>query len=222
LGRCQAPGNLLECAPMSPTVIAALAGMLAGLVHALSGPDHLSAVAPLVVHAPRRRWRMGLFWGVGHSLGVWTVGLLALVLRGVLPVQSVSSWSERMVGAVLIGVGLWGIRRAFAARLPHAHPEEASSSRPGRAAVWIGSLHGLAGSSHILGLLPALALPSRGASFFYVLGFGLGAVAAMTAFSSAFSLVAVRITDRGQRAYQALLASFSFAAIVVGGYWLIS
>lgn len=222
MGRFKTLRNLLQSAPMSPTVIAALAGVLAGLVHALSGPDHLSAVAPLVVHAPRRRWRMGLFWGIGHSLGVWTVGLLAVLLRGVLPVASVSSWSERMVGAVLIGVGLWGVRRAFAARLPHAHPEKACSSRPGRAAVWIGSLHGLAGSSHILGLLPALALPSRGASLAYVVGFGIGAVAAMTAFSSAFGLVAVRITDRGQRAYQALLASFSLAAIAVGGYWLIS
>lgn len=207
---------------MHPSVIAALAGLLAGLVHALSGPDHLSAVAPLVIHEPRRRWRMGLFWGIGHSLGVWAVGLLALALRGFLPVASVSSWSERLVGAILIGVGLWGMRRAFAAHLPHAHKDADPSARPGRAAAWIGGLHGLAGSSHILGLIPALALPSRAASLAYVVGFGLGAVAAMTAFSSAFGLVATRVTGRGQRAYQALLASFSVAAIAVGGYWLIS
>ena len=131
---------------MNPTVVAALAGLLAGLVHALSGPDHLSAVAPLVIGEPRRRWRMGLFWGIGHSLGVWAVGLLALALRGVLPLERLSSWSERLVGAVLIGVGLWGLRRAFLARLPHAHPEETRHPRPGRAAVWIGGLHGLAGS----------------------------------------------------------------------------
>ena len=207
---------------MNPTAIATFAGLLAGLVHALSGPDHLSAVAPLVIGEPRRRWRMGLLWGVGHSLGVWAVGLLALGLRGILPVARLSSWSERLVGAVLIGVGLWGLRRAFAARLPHSHGDTARRERPGRAAVWIGSLHGLAGSSHILGLLPALALPSRGASLGYVVGFGLGAVAAMTAFSSAFGLVAARVTARGLRAYQALLASFSLAAVVMGGYWLVS
>lgn len=205
-----------------PVLVASLAGLLAGLVHALSGPDHLSAVAPLVINESRRRWRMGLFWGIGHSLGVWAVGLLALGLRGILPVESLSSWSERFVGAVLIGVGLWGLRRAFVARLPHAHPEDAPHPRPGRAAMWIGSLHGLAGSSHILGLLPALALPSRGASLGYVVGFGFGAVAGMTAFSSAFGLVAHRVTARGTRAYQALLACFSAAAIVIGGYWLVS
>jgi hypothetical protein len=206
-----------------PTLVAGLAGLSAGIIHALSGPDHLSAVAPLVINERSRRWRMGLFWGIGHSLGVWLIGLIALALRGVLPVERLSSWSERLVGVVLIGVGLWGLRRAFLARLPapHVH-EDQPKGRPGRAAVMIGGLHGLAGSSHILGLLPALALPSRWASFAYVVGFGLGAVAGMTIFSSTFGLIAHRITGRGQLAYQALLASFSAAAIVVGGYWLMS
>lgn len=207
-----------------PILVAGLAGLSAGLIHALSGPDHLSAVAPLVINERSRRWRMGLFWGIGHSLGVWMVGLIALALRGVLPIESLSSWSERIVGAVLIAVGLWGLRRAFVARLPvpHVHDEPDPNRKPGRAAVMIGSLHGLAGSSHILGLLPALALPSRWASFAYVVGFGLGAMVAMTAFSSTFGLFAARITARGFRAYQALLAAFSAAAILVGGYWLIS
>ncbi|HKV11297.1 MAG TPA: High-affinity nickel transporter [Thermoanaerobaculia bacterium] len=205
-----------------PVLVAASAGLLAGLVHALSGPDHLSAVAPLVVDAPRRRWLMGLFWGIGHSLGVWAVGLLALGLRGIFPVESVSSWSERLVGVMLIGLGLWGLHRAFAARLPRQPHEHGSQKRPGRAAMWIGSLHGLAGSSHLLGVLPALALPSRTAALAYVAGFGIGAVVAMTAFSSALGLFATRLTARSGMAYQALLGSFSAAAIVIGGYWLIS
>ena len=205
-----------------PILVAGLAGLSAGIIHALSGPDHLSAVAPLVINERSRRWRMGLFWGLGHSLGVWLIGLIALLLRGFLPLDALSSWSERLVGVVLIGVGLWGLRRAFVARLPTAHVHEVPKGRPGRAAVMIGGLHGLAGSSHIIGLLPALALPSRGASLAYVVGFGLGAVIGMTAFSSAFGLVAARVTGRGLRAYQALLASFSFAAILIGGYWLVS
>ena len=203
-------------------LVAGLAGLSAGTIHALSGPDHLSAVAPLVINERSRRWRMGLFWGLGHSVGVWLIGLIALLLRGFLPLDTLSSWSERLVGVVLIGVGLWGLRRAFFAKLPSAHVHEVPTGRPGRAAVMIGGFHGLAGSSHILGLLPALALPSRWAAFAYMIGFGLGAVAGMTLFSSAFGLIAHRITGRGQFAYQALLASFSAAAIVVGGYWLMS
>lgn len=205
-------------------LLTALTGLLAGLIHALQGPDHLSAVAPLVVSDRRRGWKAGLLWGTGHSLGVWGVGLLALALRGVFPVDRVSSWSERLVGAVLIAVGLWGLRRAWIARHPsheeghsHLHP-----ARPSLAALWIGALHGLAGSSHLLGLFPALALPSAAASLAYIAGFGFGSIVAMVAFSSALGLLAVRLTARGGRAYQALLGAFSAASIVVGGFWLIS
>jgi hypothetical protein len=205
--------------------IAALAGTVAGLTHALSGPDHLSAVAPLVVGGERRKgWSTGLFWGIGHSVGVWLMGLLALALRGVLPLERVSSWSERLVGATLIAVGLWGLRRAFGPRLQeeahghsHHHP-----GRPGSAALWIGSLHGLAGSSHILGLFPALAFASRSTSLAYIGGFGLGAILAMVAFASALGLASVRLTANGGRGYQALLGGASAVSIVLGGFWLVS
>ncbi|MES1240105.1 MAG: High-affinity nickel transporter [Acidobacteriota bacterium] len=203
--------------------IAALAGLAAGLIHALSGPDHLSAVAPLVVAGERRKsWRTGLFWGIGHSVGVWLMGLLAFALREVLPLERVSSWSERLVGATLIAVGLWGLRKAFAPRLEgeahaHSHPR-----RPGSAALWIGSLHGLAGSSHILGLFPALAFGSRSASLAYIGGFGLGAIVAMVAFAAALGLASVRLTAGGGRGYQALLGGASAISIVLGGFWLVS
>ncbi|HWM92107.1 MAG TPA: High-affinity nickel transporter [Thermoanaerobaculia bacterium] len=201
--------------------IATLAGLLAGLTHALAGPDHLSAVAPLVVGERRSGWGTGLLWGLGHSGGVWLIGLLALGLRDVLPLERVSSWSERLVGAVLIAVGLWGLRKAFGPRLTeeaeaHAHP------RSGLAALWIGGIHGLAGSSHILGLFPALALPSRSASLAYMGGFGLGAIMAMVAFASVLGLAAVRLAAFGSRGYQALLGGTSAASIMLGGFWLIS
>lgn len=213
---------------MDTTLSFALLGLLAGLVHALSGPDHLAAVAPLVVRERRRGWRTGLLWGMGHSVGVWGVGLLALALRGLLPVDRLSSVSERLVGAVLIGVGLWGLRRVWLARCP-AHPGEtshhhhhASPVRPWLSPLGIGTLHGLAGSSHLLGILPALALPSAAASFAYVAAFGLGSIAAMVAFSSVLGLGAVRLTARGPGAYQALLATFSAVSILVGGWWLLA
>lgn len=214
--------NELFAAADTPVAFA-LIGLLAGLVHALSGADHVAAVAPLVVEERRRGWTTGLLWGMGHSLGVWGVGLLALALRGLLPVDRLSSFSERLVGAVLIGVGLWGLRRVWLARVappdtPHRHDLPARASL---AALWIGTLHGLAGSSHLLGVLPALALPSAVASLAYVVAFGLGSIAAMVAFASALGLVSLRLTSRGTNAYQALLATFSAVSIVVGGWWLL-
>lgn len=221
-----------------PAGFAAL-GLLAGLVHALAGPDHLSAVAPLVVEERRSGWSTGLLWGLGHSVGVWGVGLLAVALRGVLPVDRLSSSSERLVGVVLIGVGFWGLRRIWLARRRSREGREAGDTahyyhgphhgprgRSSLAALSIGTLHGLAGSSHLLGILPALAMPSAAASVAYVVGFGLGSIVAMVAFSSALALVAVRLinrgTGRGTGAYHALLGACSAVSIVIGGWWLIA
>jgi hypothetical protein len=199
-------------------IVAALAGLLAGFVHVLSGPDHLAAVAPIAAPLAsdhdRRPWYVGALWGLGHSGGVLIVGLLALLLRGWLPIESFSSWSERMVGVVLIGIGLWGFHRAFRSRAQthaHAHP---------RAAFGVGILHGLAGSSHFLGVLPALALPGLAASLGYLGGFGLGTVAAMSGFATVIGWIATRTRHRGPVATRWLLSACSTAALIVGIAWL--
>jgi len=52
----------------------ALAGVAAGVVHVLSGPDHLAAIAPYAVTDKTRSWKTGVRWGLGHSTGVLGVG----------------------------------------------------------------------------------------------------------------------------------------------------
>ena len=106
-------------------MILVLAGLVAGFVHVLSGPDHLAAMAPYATEGKARAWRTGVRWGLGHSAGVLGVGLLALMLRDALPVEAISAWGERCVGLVLIGIGVWGLRKAMAATRvdtdPHRH-----------------------------------------------------------------------------------------------------
>src|SRR5918995_1157998 len=94
----------------------ALAGIAAGLVHVLSGPDHLAAVAPLVAGQTNGQWRTGLRWGLGHTAGVLLIGLLMIALRGFLPVDALSAYSERVIGVVLLGVGAWAFVRARSPR----------------------------------------------------------------------------------------------------------
>lgn len=223
-----------------------LAGLAAGGVHVLSGPDHLAAVAPLVADSRRSHWRAGFTWGLGHTGGVFTVGVLALLFRELLPIEALSSWSERLVGVALIAVGLWGARRA--ARLevhqhvhvhdagPHAHIHvhavDRSSADSGvvrhpeqphqhtHASFAFGVLHGLAGSAHVLGILPALALPTRLLSGTYLVSYGVGNVAAMTLFAAAVGLVSNRVSDGGTRVYRQLLYACSAIAVLVGGLWL--
>lgn len=214
---------------------------MAGLAHVFSGPDHLAAVAPLAIQRPSHAWNAGFRWGLGHSGGVILVGLCTLLLREVLLVDLLSSWAERLGGIVLIGIGLWGIRKAFSNQVHshehihdgrsqthiHAHLHETAHThlhaKPHihtHAAFAIGALHGLAGSSHFLGVLPALAFPTRFEAIGYLAAYGVGTIFGMASFSSILGWAAQRLAWHGAGIYRALLFSCSAAALIVGGCWL--
>src|SRR5687768_5762063 len=91
-------------------MFAFFAGLAAGLLHVFSGPDHLAAVAPLTADTDRSKWRTGLQWGVGHTIGVLLIASLLLLIREQLPLEAISAYSERLFGVALILVGGWGIR----------------------------------------------------------------------------------------------------------------
>jgi len=220
-------------------MFALLTGLAAGVLHVLSGPDHLTAVAPLAVRRPRRAWQPGVRWGLGHSAGVAGVGLLSLWLRDLIPVAWLSSWGERLVGVMLFGIGLWALRLALRESVHthehehdgeshvhfHLHHARAAHPKPDghrhmHAAFGIGTLHGLAGSSHFMGVLPALAFPNRLQAVTYLLAFGLGTVAAMAAFSWGIGWLAARFALRGVNVYRGLMGFSAAAAMGVGGFWL--
>ncbi len=183
----------------------------------LSGPDHLAAIAPYAVDGKRLAWRTGVRWGLGHAAGALTVALLVLAVREALPIDAVSAWGERLVGFVLIGIGIWGICAARAHVRPRPRDHAAQVHR--HAAFAVGTLHGLAGSAHLLGVLPALALPSDFAAGSYLLLFGTGSVAAMGTFASLVGWIANRPGVSSPRAQSALLGLSSLVGIAVGGYW---
>src|SRR5688500_9100680 len=216
-------------------MLIAITGALAGLFHVLSGPDHLAAVAPLAAADGRRGWIAGWTWGFGHAAGVVLVAVMAVLLRDALPpIELISEWSERIVGGALIGVGLWALRRsARVEAAPHAHgtlAHEHLHVRRGpawfrrlghaHASFCLGVLHGIAGSSHFFGVLPALALPTLGASLLYLGAFGAGTVGAMTAFAAAVGFGSLRVRH-GAVAQRVMMAAAATLAIVVGGVWMV-
>jgi sulfite exporter TauE/SafE len=199
------------------TLAIAIAGLLAGFVHVLSGPDHLAAIAPYAVEGKTRAWQTGVRWGVGHSAGVLGVGVAALVARHAFPLEALSAWAERGVGIVLIAIGVWGLRKAFA---PRSHVDPPNGH--GRAALAVGTVHGLAGSSHLLGIVPALALPTDFAAAAYLALFGAGTVAAMGTFSSLVGWISSHRRASAEQAQRVLLAACAACAIAVGAFWLLS
>ena len=217
-------------------MLTVLTGAVAGFFHVLSGPDHLAAVAPLAAADRERGWVAGWTWGIGHAAGVVAVALAALLLRDALPpIETLSAVSERLVGAALIAVGLWALGRSTRLRhaahvhgsLAHDHlhvqrgPAWMRRLGHAHASFCLGVLHGIAGSSHFFGVLPALALPSVSASLAYLAAFGAGTVMAMTAFAAVVGIGSVRLPN-GARAHRLMMVTAALLAIVVGSVWLVA
>jgi ABC-type nickel/cobalt efflux system permease component RcnA len=223
-------------------MIALLSGLIAGAVHVWSGPDHLAAVAPLALKQRRRPWLSGLRWGLGHSAGVAVVGLLSLGLRDVLPLESLSEWSERLVGALLIGIGLWALHAAFRRGI-HAHEHEHDGERHVHihvhdsalahedavahrghlhAAFGIGALHGVAGSSHFLGVLPMLAFPTQTGALTYLGAYAAGTIVSMALFAWALGVMGGRWGGHSSVFYRGLMVTSAVAAFAIGCVWMFS
>ncbi len=220
-------------------MFALLGGLAAGLLHVFSGPDHLAALAPLATREPQLAAGAGLRWGLGHGAGVVLLGGLGVALRGVIDVEALSAGSERLVGLVLIGVGAWSLRAAMRLhRHPHAHsPDEEHAQRHdhlhshppgldhaaseahtghGHAAFGVGMLHGAAGTGHLFGVLPSLALAPADA-IVWLGAYFIGAVGAMAAFGFGLGRIAAM---QGERGLQRMLGGSGLVAIGVGMAWI--
>lgn len=100
-----------------------------GIVHVLTGPDHLSALATLsAVSDFCTSFSLGVRWGLGHSTGLLLVGV-ALIIRDYareangednsdvidMP-DAMSHFFESIVGFFMLFLGAYGFRRAFRKR----------------------------------------------------------------------------------------------------------
>ena len=98
-------------------------GLSLGVVHVLTGPDHLSALATLSANISDRTEAalLGIRWGLGHSSGLLVVGIILIVLSSasedaVNVPDSLSHIFESIVGVFMFLLGVWGARRAWLKR----------------------------------------------------------------------------------------------------------
>jgi ABC-type nickel/cobalt efflux system permease component RcnA len=228
-----------------------LIGIFASVLHVVSGPDHLAAVTPLAIDNKLKAWIIGLGWGLGHTAGMLLIGVLFIFFKNVLPIEAISEYGEFAVGLILIAIGVWALWRIFGRKHlhlhehPHTHSNEEGESythihthdhsaqnvhvhehkvpvkQSFFSAIAIGTIHGLAGVSHLLGILPTLAFPTVADSSFYLIGFGLGTVVAMIAFSFLLGFVSFQSSERFKPViFKSIQVAGAMASLIVGVYWV--
>ncbi len=231
--------------PVDTVHLALWSGLLAGMAHTFLGADHLAALLPLSVNRKFKAAWLGVRWGAGHSLGVVIVAVILLAGRESLDLGPVEEWGERMVGVMLIALGLWGVRSAMRQNLHvhehthdadthahlHAHTDDAHdpsdkaswhSHLHKHAAIGAGTLHGLAGMAHLLGVIPALLAPTLTVSFAYLAGFAAGSILSMGLFAGAFGAVTSRLGSRSPALLKGSMYVAAVACILIGIFWIVA
>lgn len=217
-------------------MISIITGLLAGFIHVLSGPDHLAAVAPIAADLKQKNFSTGLRWGIGHTAGVIIIGLIALFFQEIFQsMEIISSIGEKIIGITLIAIGLWGINRAAKLNVhshththeniehthyhAHAQKEKHSSHFHSHTAMLVGTLHGLAGGSHIFGVLPALALPTQFDAIIYLISFGTGTISAMAIFTFLIGAISNSIVNFKELFFKKIMIGISCLSILIGVCW---
>lgn len=227
-----------------------LTGILASALHVITGPDHLAAVTPLAIENRSKAWHVGIFWGLGHIAGMLLIGVLFILFKEYIPVEAISEYSEQIVGFVLIFIGLWAFYKAFSKPLAqHAHPHVHDEPEPhihihahkhdeehghlhkhqkpvkqnNLTAFLVGTLHGLAGISHLVLILPTLAFPSTLDSVNYLVGFAMGTILAMVIYTVILGYISKHIVmNHKHKMYQTLRIVGGSFAIIIGIFWIFS
>ena len=222
-------------------VLLLTAGLI-GFLHALE-IDHMLAVTTFVSRQPSipLAARFGARWGVGHSIAVLAAGG-ALLLLGVRWPERWDAFGEALVGAMLVGLGTWAVVSARRMHLhserehghPHVHvhpadPGHTHAHAHGEAArdhshggiTAVGFLHGLAGTSAVVALVPVTLMSDLRVGLGYLAAFGVGVTLAMTLFAMGAALLVQRAHARSVTLGRRAGVLVGAAGILTGAFWIV-
>jgi len=218
------------------------------IVHVISGPDHLAAVTPLAIDSRKKSWSVGFAWGMGHTIGMLIIGLIFLMVKEQLDVDLVSKYGEQFVGFLLIAIGIWAlvrIKTRHGGKHKHVHPHvhedlvhihahthesEEAHKHAHRlkhrqnlfSALGIGIMHGVAGVSHIIAIIPTMGFESRTGSGLYLGGFVVGTLIAMVSYAYTLGLISQKSETANKNLSVFLRIFGGLLAIGVGIFWIVN
>lgn len=215
-----------------------------GMLHALDA-DHVIAITGLNCHKPDKKTSL-IFcarWAFGHGGTLLLIGGVVMFLGMAIP-ERLSAIAENLVGIALIIIGLMVLLDIYRQRahlhfhrhhgLPHhahwhTHHDEyqnghksseqmhqADKHQHSHAPVFVGVLHGVAGSAPLLAVLPLSQMTSPWTGMSYLLLFGLGVFIAMLIFGGVIGQVFGLLKSWGNNFVNSLRLAVSLLSIVYG------
>ncbi|KAJ8516854.1 hypothetical protein ON010_g18396 [Phytophthora cinnamomi] len=88
-------------------------GLLLGIVHVLTGPDHLSALAAMATGGSFKAFALGVRWGCGHSLGLLIMAGIFFAAGQTINLDAVGEYLNYVVGVFMIALGVWTGRSIY-------------------------------------------------------------------------------------------------------------
>lgn len=210
---------------MNPWLTLGTASAL-GLLHALE-LDHMVAVSAFVAQrpTPRAAANFGARWGIGHSAAVLLAGGV-LLASGLRVPSRFDNYGEMAVGVMLIAVGIWAFRSAYMASVHagrghgiHAHVPGEKHEHDHRITA-VGVMHGLAGTSGIVVLVPVTLMDDTALGLGYLLAFGVGVTLAMICYAMVAASAIHGATRRSIALGRPMGMGMGVAAAAVGFIWV--
>jgi ABC-type nickel/cobalt efflux system permease component RcnA len=188
---------------MEVTFLSVLAlGFILGIRHAIE-PDHVIAVSTIASQS-KKLWHAslaGVFWGIGHTVTLFIVGIIIILMKGEIPEKWAMSL-EFLVGIMLVYLGIKTIIAFKHIHIhrhthdgedhKHVHTHTNSGSHEHKHqhrntrylnSLLIGLVHGLAGSGAMV-LLTMSTVKSVGEAAIYIFIFGGGTILGMLFFTT--------------------------------------
>lgn len=229
---------------MSSDIVALGTAAMLGFLHALE-VDHMVAVTTFVSRRPTlgAAGRFGLRWGLGHSVAVLLAGG-ALLATGIRWPARYDALGEGLVGLMLVGLGCWALVASRKLHLHsveehgghahlhlhddagrrhrHPHHDAGAAHHPHEhgGITLVGLLHGLAGTTGVVALVPVTMMDRVGLGLGYLTAFGAGVTTAMTLFALAAAAIMRRTTARSLVLGRRAVAAVGVSGIGVGLWWL--
>lgn len=189
---------------------------------------------------------VGALWGIGHTTSLLIAGLIVIALHVQIP-EKFAALMEFAVAGMLVFLGvrvLWRLLRGGTLHLhlhthdhhhhshPHLHPhghEQDHAHEPsfiqrlalhignGKRSIFIGMVHGMAGSAALM-LIVLATIPSASLAFLYIGVFGIGSIGGMLIMSTLVGIPFVLTAQRSDKLNATVRGISGVVSVVFGLY----